>query len=321
MSLRLKLNILLLTVLISGVLVAALLTHYSEVRRETNKVRENSELLAALVMATRKYTSDEIEPLLRESNEVNFHRQSIPSFGAQTIFSNLRASYPEFSYREATLNPTNRKDLATSWETESINKFVENPDLKEIFGQTRLEDAEVFFLARPIRVSDGKCLLCHTTPEIAPKSMVEQYGRAGGFGWKLGDVIGAQILTVPRAGLTERAKTNTMNLVISILSVFICLIILINVFFRSFFIEPLHNLVRFTERFNRNDRSLPHLPGVREDEIGALERALNLTAVSFQALIKRVEERASGDDAKSDIEGVPAAKLVVETKDERKDET
>jgi Protein of unknown function (DUF3365) len=40
-------------------------------------------------------------------------------------------------------------------------------------------------------------LICHSTSEAAPVEMVKVYGTANGFGWKLNEVIGAQIVSVP----------------------------------------------------------------------------------------------------------------------------
>ena len=42
------------------------------------------------------------------------------------------------------------------------------------------------------------CLACHTTPGRArPRRRSEGYGPSNGFGWKLNEIIGAQIVSVP----------------------------------------------------------------------------------------------------------------------------
>jgi hypothetical protein len=40
-------------------------------------------------------------------------------------------------------------------------------------------------------------LECHSTPDKAPAEIVKLYGRVNGFGWKEGEIIGAQIVSVP----------------------------------------------------------------------------------------------------------------------------
>jgi dTDP-4-dehydrorhamnose reductase len=50
------------------------------------------------------------------------------------------------------------------------------------------------------------CLPCHSTVDAAPKTMIERYGPANGFGWILNDVIAAQIISVPTEIPVARAK-------------------------------------------------------------------------------------------------------------------
>jgi protein-histidine pros-kinase len=46
-------------------------------------------------------------------------------------------------------------------------------------------------------IKDAKCLACHDTPDTAPRTLVERYGNANGFGWKLNDILTAQIVSAP----------------------------------------------------------------------------------------------------------------------------
>ena len=40
----------------------------------------------------------------------------------------------------------------------------------------------------------------------APRTVVERYGSENGFGWKVNDIIGAQIVSVPMQLPMERAN-------------------------------------------------------------------------------------------------------------------
>jgi hypothetical protein len=60
-----------------------------------------------------------------------------------------------------------------------------------------MEGAKNYYIARPMPVGKASCLECHTSPETAPPKQVELYGREGGYGWKLGEIVGAQIVYVP----------------------------------------------------------------------------------------------------------------------------
>ncbi len=126
-----------------------------------------------------------------------FHPQSVPAFAATEIFTYLRDKFPEYFYKEATLNPTNPRDRATDWETDVVNQFRGNLKLTEFQKERESATGPTLVLARPIKVGNVSCLTCHTTPEQAPPEMIKLYGTANGFGWKLDDIIGAQIVTVP----------------------------------------------------------------------------------------------------------------------------
>jgi hypothetical protein len=128
-----------------------------------------------------------------------FHPQSVPAFAATEIFNYLREKYPEYFYKEATLNPTNERDRATDWETDIVNQFRGNTKLPEFLTTRATPTGEALVLARPIKINNVSCLTCHTTPEQAPPEMVKLYPRRGGYGWKLDEIIGAQIVSVPMA--------------------------------------------------------------------------------------------------------------------------
>ncbi len=128
-----------------------------------------------------------------------FHPQSVPAFAATEIFTYLREKFPEYFYKEATLNPTNPRDRSTDWETDVVNQFRGNLKLTEFQKERESATGLSLVLARPIKVGNVSCLTCHSTPDKAPPEMIKLYGTANGFGWQLDDIIGAQIVSVPMA--------------------------------------------------------------------------------------------------------------------------
>ena len=55
--------------------------------------------------------------------DTEFHPQSVPAFAATEIFGYLREKFPDYFYKEATLNPTNPRNRSTDWETDVVNQF------------------------------------------------------------------------------------------------------------------------------------------------------------------------------------------------------
>ena len=130
--------------------------------------------------------------------ETDFHPQSVPAFAASEIFGYLHEKFPDYSYKEATLNPTNPRNRPTDWETDVVNKFRAESSANNEFTSTReTPSGTSLFLARPIRIDNVSCLECHSTPDKAPSEVVKFYGTANRFGWKMDEVIGAQIISVP----------------------------------------------------------------------------------------------------------------------------
>ena len=119
--------------------------------------------------------------------------------GAQTVLHQVQKDFPDYSYKEAALNPTNPSDRATPWEADIINVFKRDRELAE-FVATRDTPTELSLtFARPFRLTDAARLSGHSTPAAAPPTMVDLYGKGNGYGWELNDVIGAQNVRCRRA--------------------------------------------------------------------------------------------------------------------------
>jgi Protein of unknown function (DUF3365) len=140
---------------------------------------------------------DSVKGRPEELVDTEFHPQSVPAFAATEIFSYLREKFPDYFYKEATLNPTNPRDRATDWESDVVNQFRAGAIQNEFIATREAPTGTALVLARPIKVNNVRCLECHSTPEKAPAEMIKLYGTANGFNWKMDDIIGAQIVSVP----------------------------------------------------------------------------------------------------------------------------
>ena len=172
---------------------------------------------ATLIMrsgtAVRGYTQNEIRPLISDQMAVRFLPHSVPSWSAQTVLHQVQKDFPDYSYKEAALNPTNPSDRATNWESDIINVFKNDPKLAEFVGMRDTPSGPFLTFARPFRLTDQACLSCHSTPAAAPATMVDLYGNSNGFGWQLNDVIGAQIVSVPMSVALDRANRSLLAFV------------------------------------------------------------------------------------------------------------
>ena len=161
--------------------------------------------------------------------DTEFHPQSVPAFAATEIFGYLREKFPNYFYKEATLNPTNPRDRATDWETDIVNQFRGDAGQSEMSATRDTPNGISLFLARPIKVNNVSCLECHTTAEKAPVEMVKLYGTANGFDWKLNDIIGAQVVSVPLAVPLQLAQAAFVNLLWWLVGAFMVVLFVANI--------------------------------------------------------------------------------------------
>ena len=160
--------------------------------------------------------------------DTEFHPQSVPAFAATEIFGYLREKFPNYFYKEATLNPTNPRDRATDWETDIVNQFRADAGHREMSATRDTPNGISLFLARPITVNNVSCLECHSTAEKAPVEMIKLYGTANGFDWKLDDIIGAQIVSVPLSVPLQIAQGAFVNLLWWFVGAFLVILIVAN---------------------------------------------------------------------------------------------
>lgn len=164
------------------------------------------------LLAAQQQLLDSVRGKPDELLDSEFHPQSVPAFAATEIFTYLRSKYPEYFYKEATLNPTNPRDRAADWEADIVNQFRGNTALTEFIGTRATPTGEALYLARPIKITNVSCLTCHSTPDKAPPEMIKLYGTANGFGWKMDEIIGAQVVSVPMSVPLGVANTTWQKL-------------------------------------------------------------------------------------------------------------
>ena len=290
MGLRLKFNIILAVCYLLG-LSLSIYPFYQISRREAmEQLQSQIDVLRAQALSIRRYTSEEIQPLLAEHSSIQFLPQTVPSFSAQTAFRNFRGFYPQFFYKEAALNPTNPADLARDWERELIEKLRANPELtKDVSFQT-IDNRSHYTATYPLVIRDESCLTCHSTPDRAPTSMVALYGNKNGFGWKLNETIGAQIISVP-TDIAEGSIWRNLGLFVGTSSIiFLVLLILLNVLLNRYVISPVTRMAKTAEAVSMGDASVAEFEYPGSDEIASLSRSFNRMRRSLDSALKMLEK-------------------------------
>jgi HAMP domain-containing protein len=290
MRLVLKFNLVLFVIFALGFAAAAAFSKSLLERSAREDVVQDARIIMESALASRSYTINQIAPLLRRLGDSEFLPQSVPAFGATEQFDALSAKLPDFSYKEATLNPTNPRDRASDWEVDIVNSFRRSPDLTEIVGERETPLGRSLYLAKPITIRDAACLSCHSTLEAAPKAMVQRYGPANGFGWRLNETVGAQLVSVPMTLPISRANRALYTFLAFLGAIFACVFAALNVMLLLVVVRRLGTLSRLADDVSRGNIDGPDFPTGGEDEVSRLAQSFNRMKKSLAHAIKMLEE-------------------------------
>jgi len=275
MKLLLKVNVALIVVFLLGLAASYGVAQRLLLENARSEIQGNARIMMESALAVRTYTVSQIKPLLDTQMRYQFLPQTVPSYSATEYFNNLRKNFPEYAYKEATLNPTNLRDRAVDWEVDVVNRFREGGDAKELIGERAAATGKILWLARPLRILDPNCLQCHSAVSAAPQTMLDRYGTANGFGWRLKDVIGAQIVSVPYELPLVRAQTVLQSFVYMLVGLFLFLFLTVNILLLALVVRPVRKLARIADQVSMGTMDAPDFPTKGSDEIAALGSAFN----------------------------------------------
>ena len=145
------------------------------------------------------------------------------------------------------------------------------------------------YLARPIQIKSKTCLTCHSTVEAAPKTMLDLYGNANGFGWKMEEVIGAQIVSVPMAVPIERANQAFKAFMGSLAAVFLAIFVLLNVMLYTMVIRRVTRLAGIADQVSLGNLEAGEFRTRSKDEIGVLTEAMGRMKASLVQAMKMLD--------------------------------
>jgi HAMP domain-containing protein len=289
MKLLLKFNLVFVIVFLLGLGATGLITRELLLRNAKEEVLQHARLMLEKALAVRSYTSTQVAPLLETQMKYSFLPQSIPAFSATEVLGKLQKNHPEYSYKEATLNPTNPRDRAVEWEADVIAEFRKSPDSKEFIGQRNTPLGAALYIARPIRIVDGSCLRCHSTADAAPRTLVDKYGPANGFGWQLGEVVGAQVVSVPMAVPLQRAEQAWALFMALLTAVFVSIALALNAMLWWLVIRPVTRLSALADRVSLGELKAPNFSAAARDEIGVLAQSFSRMRKSLVQAMKMLE--------------------------------
>lgn len=289
MSLLLRVNLVLAAVFTVGLAAMALLSRGLLMDSAHREAMNQAELMMHAAAAARDYTSTNVAPRLQEGLRQGFVRETVPAFAAAQIFERLRKELPRYTYKEAALNPTNPEDRAVAWEEDVIRHFRNHAEQIEWTFERDSPEGEMLVLARPIRIQEPSCLLCHSRPETAPAAFRERYGDGNGYGWQLGEIVGSQIVSVPAAVPREIADRLTREFLAVLLATMLAVFAAVDLALVVFVVRPLRRMAAIAEALSKGESSAPSFQTRGATEISALGAAFDRMRRSLEKAMRMLD--------------------------------
>ena len=289
MKLLAKFNLVYLLVMSLGIALSGYIARNLLQENAQQETVASARMLMEKALAVRNYTNTQVKPLLTAQMAQEFLPQTVPSYAATEVLNTLLSKHPEFAYKEATLNPTNPRDRATSWEVDIVGQFRSSAELKETVGTRDTPGGPSLYIARPLRITDPACLACHSSVDAAPATMVAKYGPANGFGWNLNEVIGAQIVSVPLGVPLQRADQTFKVFISSLIGVFIAVGIVPNLMVWMLVVRPVTQLSALADRVSQGELDAPEFEARGRDEIATLSDSFSRMRASVVQAMKLLD--------------------------------
>lgn len=274
MRLLFKFNLIFILIFLAGLAATGYVLRNLLRDNAQQEVVQHARLTMEKAIAVRTYTNEQIRPLLETQMIYAFLPQSVPAYSATEVLGQLAKAFPEYTYKEATLNPTNPRDRAVDWEADLVGRFRATAEQKELVGERDTPLGRMLYIARPLRITNAACLVCHDTVERAPKTLIDKYGQANGFGWKLNEVIGAQVVSVPMAVPLARAERAFGVFMASLVGIFVAIGVVLNLMLWVLVIRPVTKLSKLADRVSLGEADAPEVKVRGRDEIGRLAESI-----------------------------------------------
>ncbi len=282
------------SILIMGILgllaiTAIGVTSYQlSVKNALNEAKNKSKIILNYAMATKQYMKKVQRPLVKELiEEDRFYPELMSGFvTARGPFELFQQSSPDYTFKQATIDPLNPSNRADTEELKFIDYFAKNPGAKSSEGVITKNGTDLFYFAQPIKVNSSGCLNCHGDPYDAPKDQVEIYGTETGYNWNLNDTVAAFIVYIPTAEAIAAAKTLSLTLMaIGAGGIFLVLLILWFFLDRSI-VVPIVDLAKRTEDFSLGENLNAPITNKSKDEIGILAHSIERLRISLVKLLQ-----------------------------------
>jgi len=258
------------------------------------EAREKAALILSQVEAIQGYVRASLRPAMyRLLPEDQFVLEAMStSYITRGVMSDQNLAREAFIYRRVGVGARNPDYEADEHERAYIERFEADPGLKGVEEFAELNGERYFVTARPQRFEEA-CLHCHGAPADAPSELIERYGPTRGFGRKVGDLAGIDLvrLKVQRdlGGIREATLSFAMLFAAGILVLFLT----IQGFFHRLVVQNLRRVTGMMHRIFPDEAKQVQEPQHRDDEIEGILHGFELFAEHLRRARRDLTEYAS----------------------------
>lgn len=196
----------------------------------------------------------------------------------QEVMRRFNIDLKDYVYKRVSISPLNPKNRADKLHEGLIDFFRKNKGLTSWNGIMKIEGEDFLIRAKAIIV-ERDCLTCHGDPSRAPKGLIRRYGTTSGFGWKEGDIMGVESVTIPIAVALAQVKDIAISTFVFGFITMVFLFISLEGAFWRLVSKPLNMMTTHFNRIVKGTEPLNQtLPIERGDEIGELTASFNQMA-------------------------------------------
>jgi len=161
-------------------------------------VYRKADIFLSTASSIRMYVKDTLRPRIgKDLTSDRFILEAMStSFVSRQIMNHLKQGYPDFSYKRAAYHPRNPVNSADEFETKMLSWFAENRTAERWEGLIKKGQQTYYARMTPIW-AEGECLQCHGVSTHAPRELLDRYGSENGFGFAVGDIVGADTIYIP----------------------------------------------------------------------------------------------------------------------------
>ena len=225
-----------------------------------------------------KSVLDFADVLLESRNEKFFSGESAetPQIIQNEVFDKFTTvSGGKVFFKEASKTPTGSKNLATQYESEVIDEFAKNKELKEIQKIVVDSGKDYYMLSRPM-IAEDKCKMCHPT-------------------WTAGDVIAMENVRIDMSDFYSALKNSiSLNILTGFINI-VMIMVLTHFLFSQHVSSRINKLLQLIFRVEKGNfviedimkgESLAH--GSSKNEVDRLFRHLKTMVDTLKPVISNV---------------------------------